>query len=508
MTELVLRPLQELFKDDIVHRAALAAVVRGNAVGVRTAPIFLRAIGIPNVISGRRGSLVISQGVRIGLMIFFIFSLALFERSVNQIRVPILSKVSTTSLLHVDSLSDIEGRVTLMSPFPAFGLNEEEAVNISSFSPTGTNSNQSYIVREKSNLASKYISSCVRQINDTYTVAYVGAVAKTKGTQTIQCLDGSGGSDKRTAGEFFSDTILAGANITAVSLSRIKNDDGFSTDGVTGVYAAKVVDDRNLIYEGYIAITLRSHFDANVEWSMYGLVRDEGPFVYRVAMRLYKRGATVAAYPCFDEAPSLKYIGNWSFNGTDYKCPDGVTRPMRRNPEEELQTIALKIFPVSNQVSTQRNGDLLAWITETDFARFAAAETFALEMRTRVRSDRMFYSQKEGENLIVARGEFEEQITIGVWETVVLLVGIGTFLVSIGVSCFWKLYQRQKYRMDSDVVSLDSIARMYCIENTGNNHPGNCLLNIGLSDIQQDAQHLGIVGSGIASVRRPELALQ
>ncbi|PXF43742.1 hypothetical protein BWQ96_06519 [Gracilariopsis chorda] len=512
VNELVLRPLQELFKDHWVYCAARSVVSGGNAIQIRSAPRLLRAIGIENFVSSPesrpRCRLLASQMFRIVLLVFLIIAAAIFERTVDQKRLATVSTFSTSSPAN-DSISVKTGQTMLMSPFPVFGLTEQEARDIAPFQSSGTNSSSKYIVREHPNLAAQYISSCVRQLNDSYTVVYVGAVVQAEGRQTVMCLDGTGGSENRTAARFFSSSPgVTGVNVKSITLSRLSNEKGLSSDSITGVFAADIVDENDKEYKGYAAVTKRSHYDSNVVWSVYALVRRDDSFVWRVSVRLYKSGQTVCdARPCFGENPSLKYTGTWTFDDDEYICPDGEPRPFIRKEKDKLQTVSLEMFPASNQNESANNGDLLAWLIETDYARFVAAEVFEWELRSRVRSDRMFYSIHEGERLAVADGGVKEVVVMGRTQTVVFLTAIATLLLFTFVSSISNCVQSRRLNLGSEIVSFQAVAGMYRSESGSKAPTRDVALNVGLIDTAHDTQHLGLVDEGMACVRRPFVPL-
>ncbi|KAI0560251.1 hypothetical protein FGB62_119g02 [Gracilaria domingensis] len=494
ITELVLHPLRELFKDGMVHCAARRAVAEGNAVRIRSAPLILRALGSETIIAGNGCGFAVTQIMRTSLILSLIIATALFDRKIDEDKVAVVSTFSTTSL-QGDIVNVTEGGAILMSPFPLSGVREEDAGDIVAFSPTGSNSSSVYAVREEPNLAAQYILSCVKKVNDSYTRVHVGAVIRNDGVQTVQCLDGTNNSENRTAAVFFSNPSAQNEpSVQTVTLSLLRKESGISSDGISGVFAATVLDDNGTTYRGYVAVTRRSHFDSNVIWSMYGLVRRDGPFIYRLSVRLYQPGATDwLMAPCYDELPSVRYAGTWTFDGTAYVCPDGIPRPMAREENEELQSVSLDTFPDGKQAQKEENGDLLVWLLETDYARFVGAQTFALELRTRVRSDRMFYSLQEGERIAITTGKIEDVVTIGLWETWIVLGVICILGLSIICSCVWKLYQRRTLGIKSDVVSIESVARMYSSEVRKCPYPRKLLLQVGLRQGLEGTPQLGIV---------------
>lgn len=512
VNELVIRPLQELFKDHWVYYAARSVVSNGNPIQIRPAHRLLRAMGIENFIwSPERRSrcrLLTSQMFRIVLLIFLIVAAAIFERSVDQQRLATVSTFSTAALAN-DSLAVASRQTILMSPFPVFGLSEQDARDIVPFHSAGSNSSSDYVVREHSTLAAQYISSCVRQLNDSYTVAYVGAVIHTKQRQTVMCLDGTGGSENRTAARFFSSNpLMTVVDVKSIRLSRLQNEKGFSSDRVTGVFAADIIDEYDKQYKGYAAVTRRSHFDSNVIWSIYALARRDDSFVWRASVRLYKSLETdCQALPCFERDPSLDYVGNWTFGDDGYICPDGETRPFVRKEKDRLQTVSLELFPASNQSRSGNNTDLLAWLIETDYARFVAAENFEWELRSRVRSDRMFYTTHEGERMVITDGGVKEVVVMGRTQTVVFLTAIAMLLVFIFVSSLFNCVQSRRLNLGSEIVSFQAVAGMYRSESRVEACARDMPLNIGLTDTAHDTQHLGLVAEGSASVRRPFVPL-
>lgn len=512
VNELVLRPLQELFKDQLLYCAARSVVSKGEPVLITPAPRLLRAFGIENFVSSpdsnHQSRLWLSQIFRIVLFIFLVVAAAIFERSIDERQLATVSTFTTISLSD-DSIRVGQGQTTLISPFPVFGLREQDASSIAPFQPSGTNSSSRYVVRENTVIASQYISTCVRQVNESYTNVFVGAVVLADGKQKVMCLDGTGGSDTRLAARFFSTNAGEKAvNIRSIKLSRLSNEKGFSSDGLSGVFAADVVDENSENLSGYITVTKRSHFDSDVVWSMYGLLRRKDSLVWRMNLPLVSNTENECERrPCFNRNPSLEYLGTWTFGEDEYTCPDETPQIFPARQQDQLRTASLEMFPASTQTPSENNTDLLAWLIETDFARFVAGEFFELELRSRVRSDRLFYTTHEGEEIVVTDGGGTEMVTMGRTESTVFLTAVALLLAFILVSSVWNCVQAYQLKTDSDVVSFQAVSRMYRSEYDDKMSTKGAAMKIGLTDTEQSTQHLGLLANCTASVRDPTLPL-
>lgn len=493
ITELVINPIRKLFKDELLFCSARHVVAKGSTLQVRTVPKIFRAVGFEAFISNKGVLIFLVSALKVGTIVFILISIALWERTVQQLQVSVIIPVETTSLFNLSSEVP-QGRTFLMSPFPVIGLRRADVVNFTAFNQDGSGAHAPYKVREKAARASQYASSCVITPNDTHTVVFFGAVIRDHNKKSrSMCLDGAGSSSLLIAATF--ETVSSSGDREVRSITILSS---LSTDNTTVVYSAQLTDEKDNVFNGYIAFSLRTYFHANSERSFYGLFRQDGSTeVWRLSLPLTEiRSPNPQPW-------GETVLGTWQVNTISFKAPSGQTfkRPQHLEAVFNLKPLQRSGFFLytDNAVPTKEvNSDLLAWMVEIDYARFWAAQTFSKELRERVRADRMFYSAYNGQTKHVVDGSTRESVSVGSTQTIVLLIALGLLLVQILASFIWGCLQRRTNNIRSEIVSYEALAAMYKAHVAGEHtvQGGRTSFQLGLQNIDEDVESLGIVTKG------------
>lgn len=543
---LILAGIQQLFKDELVFCVSRRAVARGEAISVRRAPRILRAFGVERSLSGPKALLLFATIVRFGISLLLIASNAMFENTFNQIQIPTASTFTTTAIVP-DPLAVGSGNTILLSPFPTSPITEAKVGQLNPFSKTGTIANgfSSFRVREDFRVALNYSTTCIGPPDPmtSQITVFIGslihpvndmAFSEANNNPIVRCLDGSVGSARHIAATFLAlGDQQKDQRVQSVELLSLNNSELFSTDTVSATFRTIVTDEKEVKYDGYLTITKRSFIDANVIYSMYGLVRlAKSDEVFRVNIPLYLRGKTPShGIPCFSNLNWPDYLGMWTFNGSAYICPERIPRWLQRS-EHELQSADLWIYPAlgvnksqsSQDAADNRNGDLLAWLTETDYARFVAGETFSSEIASRIRSTRLFYTAIPAEKLVITDGGQREFVQMGRWQTIFFIVSIVVLFLYVLLVMTWSFIQKRRLNLRSEIVSFEAFITMFSLAITtaqesesDQNDAGprwgkdRMLLGIrnvtGLSDDLDEMQVLGRVREGTAVKRIPTVPL-
>lgn len=458
-TELILLPLFEQARERLTTAYLRKRVARGDKVWLHCESKVAQWFGMSDGVGITGGALLLLRFLKMLFKFSLLAFCFLFE----------LSIASVTVATDV-SYSFNGGGASVVAPVPVPGLLPTDLNGLVPFGGIQTKANRSYSVSRKQGLDLEFSSMCTitkRNLNSTERFVYFGIY--TEHDSKLVCLNGTEGRQKRTILSYNpNSTQTAHSNITSIELLR-----NLATDGLSYLFDVVVKLEGSLdLHRGFVAVTAKTHYIKDVEWSMYGLLLHSKR---RTVMRL---NIPISMYeiPCYKDIEMLpeypgNWLGLWKRNGTDIICPDRTTkhdmaRILNMFPSDaegniaDIADVNLKLGEADEFEFGKPLDVLRAWMAETIFYAFKAPIQFTYELNDKISSDVFYFSDAKKNTLVFQTGAPVSRATVKKLPTIALVVSVVALLLYCMASFIVELRSRTRTGISSNILSREACLQM------------------------------------------------
>lgn len=462
--ELIINPFFEMFKNKIILARMRNLLQNGATIHLGPENHFLNKFGLSTGVRSTDVWLFLLKVLKIFVKMYVLVVIAWWESGLSEGSVT----REQTSTMAVDAWNRTDAVVSFASVTPHTPLADEDVFTLPGRGGLDVISNGNYSKSRSTLLELQYFSDCIKDLNGVRNAFF--SVLRRDGNDTrAVCLNGEFGRDETKLLSFVPDNSRKlNTSFHEMNLTRY-----IATDFNTIIFAGYVSTIEPFLgrtkFEGYIALTVSSHFQNFVGWYVYGLVMGPGDEM----LRAISVATTTTAFD--DEKPCSgnRCLGVWRFT------PNGVFLPSGRelgpfDPRDysnQLESVSLKLeAPFSNDTSKSL---ALAWMAETPYDTFRSNERFIDDIMDRLNGDIFFFSDL-GFSTRTLRAFDTRQVTVVANSRTGPVVSAVVILVLFALAgVIAEFRSRAQFGSDNDLLSREALVALYKRNMMGGRRFGN-----------------------------------